>query len=172
MTLALDKRKQITKETSLNKSDYSLGYVNISAHVAWTELSHRWKKNATYLSALEKYVGIIRHCISKEIDALLDEDREAYKRPTTPRTMFMEALLFDTMSAENILTLRTAYQDLLGLELADTDIILKVRSSDKLYHALNEQTMYRLLVANASPGWVLRLRLSLTGIMTKTKNLY
>ena len=67
----------------------------------------------------------------------------------------MEALLFDTMSAENILTLRTAYQDLLGLELADTDIILKVRSSDKLYHALNEQTMYpQLFVSGQRFTWL------------------
>jgi hypothetical protein len=97
-------------------------------------------------------VGIIRHCISKEDDKIMTQDLDAYKRPTTPRTMFTEALLFDTMSVENIITLRTYYQDLLGIELPSTDTILKT-SSNKNFHALNEHTMYpQVFVASSGTG--------------------
>jgi hypothetical protein len=93
-----DKRKQVwVEEKRIKKSDYTLGYVNISAHVAWAELTPMWKTSVSDIPLLEKYVGIIRHCISKQNNDLLDADLDAHKRPNTPRTMFMEALLFERL---------------------------------------------------------------------------
>jgi hypothetical protein len=97
------------------------------------------------MALLEKYVGIIRHCISKEINDLLEIDLDAYKRPDTPRTMFMEALLFDTMSAENLIALRLAYQDVLGTTVELPPVDNRIVEGKQSYHVLCEQTMYPTL---------------------------